>query len=93
MVRTSSWVTIRGPQAIIFSLKVAAAHAPEVEPFFKAVVQSVTFPSRNPLLENLKNTTLKTTTVGPVDELQTVVALLNDATPERDSAVTRLAAF
>ena len=92
-MRSTSWLTIHGPQAILFNLKVPAAHASEVEPFFKAVVQSVIFPSPNPVLENLKNSTIKPATVGPINELQTIVGALNDATSERDAAITRLAAL
>jgi tetratricopeptide (TPR) repeat protein len=93
LMRSTSWLTIRGPQAIIFNLRVPAANAAEVEPFFKAVVQSVIFPGRDTVLESLKNSTIKPTPVGPVNELQNVVASLNDATTERESAVTRLAAL
>ena len=93
LVRSTSWFTIRGPQAIVFNLKVPAVHAAEIEPFFKAVVQSVVFPGANPALENLKNSTLKPAIVGPINELQNIVALLTEATSERDAAITRLAAL
>lgn len=93
LTRSTAWLTIHGPQAIIFNLKVPVTHAAEVEPYFKAVVQSVIFPSPNPVLENLKNSALKPATVGPIHELQNIVASLNDATPERETMVTRLAAL
>ncbi|HSK63349.1 MAG TPA: transglutaminase domain-containing protein [Pyrinomonadaceae bacterium] len=89
--RSTSWLTIRGTQAIIFNFQVPAAHAPELEPFFKIVVQSVTFPNLDRSFEILKSSTLKPATVGPLDELQNAVAALNDATSERDSAIARLA--
>src|SRR5829696_1995379 len=44
-IRSTSWVTIRGPQALMFNLKVPATHSVEVEPFFKAIVESVIFVS------------------------------------------------
>jgi tetratricopeptide (TPR) repeat protein len=93
LIRSTSWLTIHGPRAIIFILKVPAAHAAEVEPFFKAVVQSVIFPDANAVLEGLKNSTIKPATTGPVNEFQNILAALNDATAERESAVTRLAAL
>ena len=43
--RSTSWVTVNGPVAITFNLQVPVAHAAEIEPFFKAVVQSVIFVS------------------------------------------------
>jgi Flp pilus assembly protein TadD len=90
-IRSTSWMTIHGTQAIIINLKVPFVHAQDVEPFFKAVVQSVVFSGPNTALENLKNSTIKPATVGPVHELQNIVASLLDTTSERDAAISRLA--
>ena len=89
--RSTAWLTIRGTQAIIFNIKIPVAHAAEIEPYFKAVVQSVIFPQPNAALETLKNSTIKSATAGPIHELQNIVASLSEATSERDAAITRLA--
>lgn len=89
--RSTAWLTIRGTQAIIFNIKVPVAHAAEIEPYFKAVVQSVIFPRPNAALESLKNSTIKSATAGPLHELQNIVDSLSEATSERDAAISRLA--
>ena len=91
LLRSTSWMTIYGPQAIIINLKVPFVHAQEVEPFFKAVVQSVVFPVSNPIFDDLKNSTIKLAAVAPIDELQNIVVSLLVATSERDAAISRLA--
>lgn len=94
VIRSTSWVTIHGPAALIFNVQVPAAHAAEVEPFFKAVVQSVIFVNLNyESLEELRKSTVKTPASSPIDEIESIVATLNDTTPDRESAVTRLTAL
>ena len=85
------WVTVNGPLAVTFNLQVPLAHAAEIEPFFKAVVQSVIFLSaEHSRLEELRATTLKSTAPGPVHEFENVVASLNEIGVDREAAITRL---
>ncbi len=94
LIRSVSWVATDGPAALVFNLKVPAAKAAEVEPFFKAVVQSVIFVDPGfDSHEELRKSTVKTTASSPIEEIESIVGTLNDATAERESAVTRLAAL
>ncbi|HKY41742.1 MAG TPA: transglutaminase domain-containing protein, partial [Pyrinomonadaceae bacterium] len=89
--RSTSWVTVKGPLAVMFNLQVAATHAAEIEPFFKAVVQSVIFVSQDyPAFEALRSSVIKNPTAGPIYELESVVASLNEVNPDRVAAITRL---
>ena len=94
LIRSTSWVTIYGPEALVFNMSAPAAHAAELEPFFKAVVQSVIFVGLGfDSFEELRKSTVKTPPSSPVDEIESIVAILNDATPAREGAVTRLTAL
>lgn len=94
LLRSTSWVTINGPEAVMFNIKVRASHAAEVEPFFKAVVQSVIFAGPDfDSQEELRKTTVKTPASSPVDEIESIVETLNNASAGRESAVTRLTAL
>ena len=65
LIRSTSWIAVQGPRALVFNLKVTAAHAAEVEPYFKAVVQSVIFvPYDYERFETARKATIKTAT-GP----------------------------
>ncbi len=91
MFRRVTWLSVNGPLAVTFSLQVPVAHAAEMEPFFKAVVQSVIFlPGEHRNFEALRTTTLKTTAPAPVHELENIVASLNEIGADREAAVTRL---
>src|SRR5689334_16823124 len=52
--RSVSWVTIVGPKAFGFNLQVPLAYAAEIEPYFKATMQSVGFVSNSVLLEDVR---------------------------------------
>ena len=94
MVRSIFWVAVDGPLGLTFNLQVPVTHAAEVEPFFKAVVQSVIFlPREHKRFEELRASTLKSTAPGPVHELENIVASLNEIGVDRDAAVTRLASL
>lgn len=94
LIRSTSWVTIYGPAALVFNVHTPVAHAAEIEPFLKAVVQSVIFVSLDfDSHEDLRKTTVKTPASGPIDEIESIVATLNDTTAEREAAVTRLTAL
>src|SRR6185369_12072207 len=89
--RNTSWITVSGPLAVTFRFEAPAAHATELEPFFKAVVQSVIFVSEDyQVFESLRASIIKSSTPGPINEIESIVAALGEATSDRDSAINRL---
>ena len=93
-IRSTSWITVRGPLAVTFNFQAPVAHATELEPFFKAVVQSVVFVSRDyQALESLRSTIIKTPAPGPINEIESIVAALGEATSDRESTINRLASL
>jgi hypothetical protein len=61
------------PGAINFQAPIA--HATELEPFLKAVVQSVVFVSYNyQVFETLRASIIKSSTPGPINEIESIVA-------------------
>ncbi|HKS09952.1 MAG TPA: transglutaminase domain-containing protein [Pyrinomonadaceae bacterium] len=94
LIRSTSWITIYGPAALLFNIKTPIAHAAEIEPFLKAVVQSVILVGPDyDSQEELRKTTVTTPASSPIDEIENIVATLNDTTAEREAAVTRLTAL
>src|SRR5215203_1506112 len=74
-VRVTSWVTVVGPLAVIFTFQAPVAHAAEVEPFFKALLQSVIFVSNDyPAFESLRSAAIKAPAPGPIHEIASLVA-------------------
>lgn len=93
-IRSTSWITVSGPLAVVFNFQAPIAHAAELEPFFKAVVQSVVFVSRNYItLESLRASIIKTPTPGPINEIESIIAALGEATSDRESTINRLASL
>ena len=91
MIHSTSWVAVNGPLALTFNLQVPVTHVAEVEPFLKAIVQSVIFlPREHTSFEDLRTATLKTTAPGPIHEVEGVVSILNDVGLDREAAVARL---
>lgn len=91
LVRHTIWVTVSGPLAISFNFRAPIAHAAELEPFFKAVVQSVILvPSNYSAFETLRSAAIKTPTPGPIHELESLVTSLNKVTADRRPVITRL---
>lgn len=91
-IRSASWVTVSGPLAVMFTLQVPEAHAAEIEPVFKAVVQSVVFLSRDyAKFEALRSSIIQTSAPGPINDIESIVSVLTGATPDRDAAINRLA--
>lgn len=91
LYRSTAWVTVKGPLAVSFNLQVPAAHAAEIEPFFKAVVQSVIFVSPDyPAFELLRTSVIKNPAPGPIHEIETIVASLNEVNPNREAVIARL---
>jgi tetratricopeptide (TPR) repeat protein len=94
VIRSTSWITVSGPLAVTFSLQAPVAHTTELEPFFKAVVQSVVFIPRDyQAFESLRSSIIKTSTAGPINDIESIVATLNEVTPDRDAAINRLASL
>jgi Flp pilus assembly protein TadD len=90
VIRSTSWITVKGPVAVTFNLKVPVPHAAEIEPFFKAVVQSVIFVSHDfSTFESLRNG-IKSPAHGPVHAIESIVASLNEVNADRGPAVTQL---
>ena len=93
-VRSTTWITVSGPLAVAFNFQAPVAHAAELEPFFKAVVQSVVFVSEDySTLESLRSSIIKTSTPGPINEIESIVAALGEATSDRESTINRLASL
>ncbi len=93
-IRSTSWTTVVGPLAVTFNLQTPQSHAPEVEPYFKAVVQSVSFVNTM-RLESFETdrSGISLDSPAPVKELQEIVALLNEPKTNRSPLVDRLAAL
>ncbi|HSL52987.1 MAG TPA: transglutaminase domain-containing protein, partial [Pyrinomonadaceae bacterium] len=90
-IRSTSWITVTGPLAVTFNFQAPVAHAAELEPFFKAVVQSVVFVSRDyQSIEALRSSLIKTSGSGPINETESIVAALGEATTDRESTINRL---
>ena len=52
IIRSTTWMTVSGPLAYTFNFKAPITHAAEIEPVFKALVQSVIIvPSNHPPFE------------------------------------------
>ncbi len=94
MTRTVLWVIVNGPLAVTFSLATPLAHAAEVEPLFKAVVQSAMFVNHLDYagFEAFRSTKIKTSAPSPIHELQTIIASLEEKS-DREPAVARLASM
>jgi Flp pilus assembly protein TadD len=94
VIRSTSWIVVNGPLAITINFQAPVAHAAELEPFFKGVVQSVVIlPRDHAAFEALRTSALKPEAAGPIHELENVVASLNEMGVDREPAITRLAAF
>jgi Flp pilus assembly protein TadD len=94
MIRSTSWITVSGPLAVTFNFQAPVAHAAELEPFFKAVVQSVVFVSQNYIgWESLHASIIKTPAPGPINEIESIIAALGEATSDRESSINRLASL
>src|ERR1044072_7482905 len=92
--RSTTWITVSGPLAVIFNFQAPIAHSTELEPFFKAVVQSVVFvPGDYAAFESLRASIIKTPAPGPINEIESIVAALSEATSDRESAINRLSSL
>ena len=91
MFRSTTWITISGPLALTVSLVVPLEHAATIEPFFKATVQSLMFvPDDFVKFETARSFAIKTPASGPINEIQNIVAGLNQLYADREAAINRL---
>jgi tetratricopeptide (TPR) repeat protein len=91
LIHTTSWVTVVGPLAASFALQSPVAHTQELEPYFKAIVQSVMFVSTHQFDQLEKHrSAIKGATPSPVNEIQDAVSSLNEPLANRESAIKRL---
>lgn len=92
MVRSILWVTVHGPLAVSFSFIAPSAHAAELEPYFKAVMQSVMFVAEfnYPVFEKLRTEVIKTESPVSIGEVQELVTTLDGPGAARESTITKL---
>jgi len=91
MYRSTSWVTISGPLVVIVNLIAPLEHAIGVEPFFKAIVQSVMFvPASFSEFERVRASAIKVPANGPIHEVENVVSNLNELNSDREANINRL---
>jgi tetratricopeptide (TPR) repeat protein len=92
--RSVFWITVNGPLALSLNFQAPIAHAIELEPFFKATVQSVIFlPAQSRVFEDLRTAAVKTGTTGPIHEFESIVESVDELGADREPAITRLAAL
>lgn len=91
MYRSINWITISGPLAVGVGLMAQIEHATAVEPYLKAIVQSVMFvPANFAEFESMRSSAIKTPAPGPVHDVENVVASLNELNLDREVAINRL---
>jgi hypothetical protein len=88
------WSVVAGPRAISFIFDAPVARTAQLEPYFKAVVQSVILTSeiRGITFDEARQSAFKQTGPARVDEVQTLAAVIDGIDPPtRQKAVARLA--
>jgi len=88
------WTTVAGPTAINLVLIAPIGNSGEVEPYFKAVVQSVILVQKYDYagFAALRSSVMKDTTAARVDEVQSLVASLTELDgSSRQANIARLA--
>ncbi|HEU4767874.1 MAG TPA: transglutaminase domain-containing protein, partial [Pyrinomonadaceae bacterium] len=89
--RSAMWVTISGPTVVVANVQTSTTHAAEIEPLFKATVQSVRFATPNySEFETLRSGAIKTPAPAPINELENIVDTLTQLNADRESAISRL---
>ncbi|HET8783610.1 MAG TPA: hypothetical protein VFM63_14385, partial [Pyrinomonadaceae bacterium] len=89
--RSATWITIAGSLVVRVNLLVDLEHATQLEPFFKATVQSVMFvPPSFADFETIRSTAIPTPAPGPITEIENLVAVLNELNSDRETAINRL---
>lgn len=93
VTRNVSWITVNGPLAVTVNFQAPIAHAAELEPVFKAVVQSIIFlPLDHAAFEKERTSVMQPVGV-PIHELESITASLSGLGVDREPAITRLATF
>jgi len=90
------WTTVNGPNAVSVLLITPAANVAEIEPYFKAVVQSVTLIDKLDYVgfDILRSSVIKDNGPTRVDEVQTLAASLTTlGGANRQASINRLAAI
>jgi Flp pilus assembly protein TadD len=94
MIRSVAWIAVSGPLAVTVNFQAPIAHAAELEPLFKDVVQSVMFLSReHTAFETLRTSALRSEAPAPIHEIETIVASINETGIDREPAIGRLTAL
>lgn len=94
VIRSTSWIVVNGPLAVTANFQAPVAHAAELEPYFKGVIQSLVFlPLEHGPFESRRTTALKEGAAVPIHELESIVASLDEPGRDREPAITRLAAI
>jgi tetratricopeptide (TPR) repeat protein len=98
VTRRIIWSTVSGPNAISLVLIVPIANVAEIEPYFKAVVQSVALIDKDDYagFDALRSSVIKDTRPTRVDEVQSLAASLSELDgssrqASRQSGINRLA--
>jgi len=98
VTRRIIWSTVSGPNAISLVLIVPIANVAEIEPYFKAIVQSVALIDKDDYagFDALRSSVIKDTGPTRVDEVQSLAASLSELDgssrqASRQSGITRLA--
>jgi hypothetical protein len=93
-IRSVSWIVVNGPRAVTFNFQAPIAHAAELEPLFKGVVQSVIFlPLEHVMFEFMQPRAMNSGQPAPIYEIESIVASLNEPNVDREPAITRLTAL
>src|ERR1051326_8080686 len=93
-IRSVAWIAVNGPLAVTVNFQAPIAHAAELEPLFKGVVQSLMFlPREHTAFEAARTSVLNSGTPGPIHEIERIVASLNETGIDREPAIARLTAL
>lgn len=88
------WCAVSGPVAVAVVLVEQEKHTTEIEPYLRAVVQSMTISDKErfPAFAALRSAAIKESKAARVDEVQSIIASVNglDAA-EREAAIAKLA--
>jgi tetratricopeptide (TPR) repeat protein len=94
LMRSIIWTTVNGPDALSLVLTEPLANATEIEPYFKAVVQSTTFVDKSDYdsFATLRSSAIKDTNPTRIDEVQSLAASFTSLDgARRQSNIQRLA--
>ena len=90
------WCAVNGPVAIAVVLIESEQHSAEIEPYLRAVIQSITIADKEtfPAFAALRSAAIKESKPAHIDEVQSVAASVNGLnSSEREAAMAKLAAI